>query len=151
MVTFKYATKQVFTGVMKQKVSQIELIHRSNHVAWYRWEEGPHYLNSVLHSTGMSQLSVMPIFPPDDVDMWSRIEGKQGDSAGGRCSEPVRISSLGEMQGQVYRTQLLSLMNLMDACVFYVCLLGRGYVGPKWGHNGCQQCVGDSVIIEPSI
>ena len=93
----------------------------------------------------------MPVFPSADVDMWSRIEGKQADSAGGRCSEPVRISALGEMQGQVYQTQLLSLINLMNASVFYVCLLGRGYAGPKWGQNGCQQCVSDSVMIEPSI
>lgn len=85
------------------------------------------------------------------MDMWSRIEGKQGDSAGGRCSEPLCISALGEMQGWVYQTQLPSLINLMNACVFYVCLLGRGYVGPKWGHNGCQQCVDHSVMIEPSI
>ena len=91
-----------------KKVSQIEFIHRLNRVAWCMWEEGPYYLNSVLHNPGMSRLSVIPTFPPDDVDMWSRIEGKQGDSAGGRCSEPVHISSLGEMQGQVYQTQLLS-------------------------------------------
>lgn len=85
----------------------------------------------------------MPVFPPDDVDMWNRIEGKQGDSAGGRCSEPVCISALGEMQGQVYQTQLPSLINLRNACVFYVCLLED-----MQGQNGAIMGVSNVWLIQ---
>lgn len=163
VATPKCHTRQVITEVMAQKGSQIELIMLESCSSLSQFKiqsekqgaeepntlragcaraEGPHCLNPVSQCSSVRTLwhTNLPSWPWGcENQSWGRFRGLSRWKMLGAGAEFLFGRDAKTGVANTAATSWLTWRALVH--LFYVHFLDRRYMRPKWGHNGCHQCV----------